>query len=225
MTPLNIHLVGINENQILTLLAGLDYKAKSNIDQENPTKPGTAMIWKEDLPLTWVGDVVTCRAQLAMLGTYPLVNLYAPSGSDKRGQRKEFFGQDIFRMFRSLGGGQLPIIGGDFNCVIKSIDVENGIGFNTKKCPALEDMVKSFGLVDAFRKLHPSKKEFTFIRGSCAKSRLDRFYLPPNLAENLVEVKHISSLSDHRALVMKVKLGGLILVTTERKENILEAQY
>jgi exonuclease III len=59
--------------------------------------------------------------------------------------------------------------------VIKPIDVENGIGFNTKKCPALEDMVKSFGLVDAFRKLHPSKKEFTFIRGSCAKSRLDRF--------------------------------------------------
>ena len=116
--------VGITDSQIETLLSGLDYKAKANIDQENPSKPGTAMIWKEDLPFTWVGDIVTCRAQLAMLGPYPLLNVYAPSGSDKRGLRREFFGQDIFRSFRSMGGGQLPIIGGDFNCVVKPIDVE-----------------------------------------------------------------------------------------------------
>ena len=54
--------VGINESQIETLLACLDYKAKANIDPENPSKPGTALIWKQDLPFTWVGDVVTCRA-------------------------------------------------------------------------------------------------------------------------------------------------------------------
>ena len=203
--------VGINESQIETLLAGLDYKAKANIDPENPSKPGTALIWKQDLPFTWVGDVVTCRARLAMLGPYPLVNLYAPSGSDKRGQRKEFFGQDIFRLFRSMGGGQLPIIGGDFNCVLKTIDIENGIGFNSKNCPALEDLVKAFSLADVFRKLNPAKKEFTFLRGNCAKSRLDRFYIPQNLSDALIDVKHIASLSDHRALVMKIKLGGLTL--------------
>ena len=52
--------------KILTLLAGLDYKAKSNIDQENPSKPGTAMIWKEDLPLTWVGDVVSRKRMISI---------------------------------------------------------------------------------------------------------------------------------------------------------------
>ena len=178
--------VRISDSQIEALLSGLDYKAKANIDPENPSKPGTAMIWKVDLPFTWVGDVVTCRAQLAMLGSYPLVNLYAPSGSDKRGQRREFFGQEIFRILRSLGGGQSPIIAGDFNCVLKPADIEDGIGFNTKNCPALDDLVKAFALTDAFRKLHPSKKEFTFIRGNCAKSRLDRFYLPQNLASDLI---------------------------------------
>ena len=202
--------VGISGSQIEALLSGLDYKAKANIDRENPSKPGTAMIWKIDLPFTWVGDVVTCRAQLTMLETYPLVNLYAPSGSDKRGQRREFFGQEIFRIIRSQGG-QCPIIAGDFNCVLKPADIEDGFGFNSKNCPALDDLVKSFGLTDGFRKLHPNKKEFTFIRRNCAKSRLDRFYVPQNLANALVEIKHKASLSDHCAVVAKIKLEGLTL--------------
>ena len=203
--------VGINESQIEVLLRGLDYKARSNVDPENPSHPGTAMVWKSDLPFVWVGDIVTCRAQLAMLGPFPLLNIYGPSGSDKRGLRREFFGQDIFRAFRSMGGEQLPILGGDFNCVTKPIDIENGTGFNVKKCPALEDLVKTFGLSDSFRTLHPNIEEFTFMRASGAKSRLDRFYLPQNLLNSLVEVKHVASLSDHNGVIMKILLGGLTL--------------
>ena len=49
------------------------------------------------MPVRDVFTLVLCRAQLAVLGPYMLLNVYAPSGSDKKHERTGFFGQDIFR--------------------------------------------------------------------------------------------------------------------------------
>ena len=55
---------------------------------------------------------------------YALLNLYAPSGSDKKFDRAIFFSQDVFRAF-NLHPDSYWIVGGDFNCVLQPIDVEN----------------------------------------------------------------------------------------------------
>ena len=84
--------------QIDLLIGNMGYQAIANIDLENPTKPGTAIVWKKSLPETNICTLVPCRAQVATLGKYKLLNLYAPSGSDKKNQRTVFFGQDVFTM-------------------------------------------------------------------------------------------------------------------------------
>ena len=93
-------------------------------------------------------------------------------------------------------------MGGDFNCVEKKIDIEGGVGFSQKLCPAFNDLRKFTGLCDAFRNEHPRKEEYTFYRPGSAPSRLDRSYIPGGLLDNLLNVCHVSSLSDHCGVKM-----------------------
>ena len=77
-----------------------------------------------------------CRVQHALLGSYSIFNIYAPSGSDKKVERGLFFAREVFQAF-SIGSSPW-ILGGDFDCVLRPMDIENGTGFNQKKCPALQ---------------------------------------------------------------------------------------
>ena len=75
------------------------YKCKVNINIEDLSKPGTAIVWRYSLETKEVTILVTCRAQIAFLKDYALLNLYAPSGSDKKFDRAIFFSQDVCRAF------------------------------------------------------------------------------------------------------------------------------
>ena len=195
--------VRMSAEQIEHLLKG--FKAAVNVDPSQPSKPGTAMVWKEALPVTDVCPIVLCRAQMATLGPYKLLNIYAPSGSDKKQERNVFFGQEIFTSLQ-LDLHANWIFGGDYNCVLKAIDIEGGVGFNQKKCLALEDLVRVADLKDIFRYQFPRKQEFTFFRASCAPSRLDRVYASAKLVNEVVAVSHIASLSDHCGILVRIKL-------------------
>jgi exonuclease III len=153
--------VRLTSEQLEHLLRG--FKAAVNVDPSQPSKPGTAIVWRETLPVIDVCPLVLCRAQMATLGPYRLVNVYAPSGSDKKHERNVFFGQEIFTSLQlDLHGNW--ILGGDYNSVLKAIDIEGGVGFNQKKCPALEDLVQVAGLADFFRAHFPRKQEYTFFK-------------------------------------------------------------
>ena len=106
----------------------------------------------------------------------------------------------------------LPIVVGDFNCVTDPVDTE--AYFRNKTCPPLANMVAAFGLVDAYPILH-RLPAFTFRRRGVAGSRLDRAYLPGHLAGRLVAVDHVASLSDHSALVVRLR-GGLGVISPPR---------
>ena len=73
--------VRLSTEQLGLLVGKLGFQAIVNIDVENPTKPGTAMVWKNSLPVKDIFTLVMCRAQLAVLGPYMLLNVYALSGS------------------------------------------------------------------------------------------------------------------------------------------------
>ena len=79
----------------------------------------------------------------------------------------------------------LWVFGGDFNCVLKTFDIEHGMGYRQKCCPALKDLVLSYYLCDVFHFKFHRRQEFTFFTSGKAPSRLDRFYTTRGLLESL----------------------------------------
>ena len=130
--------VNISVEQICCLLRG--YNAAVNVDENNLAKPGTALVWREGLDVVDVCSIVPCRAQVASLGVYRLMNIYAPSGSEKKYERSVFFSQDLFGFIHSDRFASW-ILGGDCNAILNQIDIEVGIGYDRKKCHALADLV------------------------------------------------------------------------------------
>ena len=102
-------------------MSSLGFKCEVNIDTDTPSRPGTALIWRDTLPVSDVGIISECRAQVAFLKGYALLNIYAPSGTDKRLERAHFFSQDIFRGL-SLAPHKQWVIGGDFNTILSPMD-------------------------------------------------------------------------------------------------------
>ena len=93
--------VRVTDEQLLSQLERYGYTGKVNINLEDTAKPGTALValvWRTSLPVRDVTNIVPCRAQVAYLGAYAMLNIYAPSGSDKKFERGSFFSREIFRM-------------------------------------------------------------------------------------------------------------------------------
>ena len=122
--------VRLTSVQIENQLPG--FTAVSNVDLQNQSAPGTALVWRRDIPVENVVSLKVCRMQMATLGPYKLLNIYAPSGSNLKNERELFFSQDIFQALQLFSDWPY-ILGGDFNCLLKPIDVENGIGFSQKR--------------------------------------------------------------------------------------------
>ena len=73
--------------------------AIANIDPECSSKPGSAIAWRSALPVENVCPLSAGRLQVARLGPYHLVNIYSPSGSDKKGKEKISFQMMFFMLF------------------------------------------------------------------------------------------------------------------------------
>ena len=138
-----------------------------------------------------------------LLKSCVVVNIYAPSGSDKRQERASFFREDVFQALHMFPESRL-VLGGDFNCILSPLDVENRFGYNQKMCMTLKDLVSSHNLLDAFRISSPRVEEFTFFRPGKAPSRLDRFYVSQCFSSS--DARHVPSLSDHSAVILKIKV-------------------
>ena len=79
--------ISLSSSQIENMLPG--FKAVANIDPENSSTPGTALVWRNILQVEQVYSFSSCRIQTATLGSYKLINIYAPSGTNKRAERAE----------------------------------------------------------------------------------------------------------------------------------------
>ena len=195
--------VRLTSAEIESLLPG--FSCAVNIDLENSSRPGTAIIWRSSIPVENVVNVTLCRIQVVSLGSYFLMNIYGPSGSDRKREREVFYGHDVFNALQ-LGSKHLLIVGGDFNCLVSKLDVEGGIGYSQKKCSALHDLIRVANLCDAFRTLYPDREEYTFFRQGLASSRLDRMYLSSGMRGGICGASHVASLSDHCGVKVVVNL-------------------
>ena len=87
--------VTLNTAQFLAVLEPLNYQCESNIDHEIPSCPGTAAIWRSNLPVTQVTSLVTCQLQSMKLNEQTIYNVYPPSGSNCRQDRAALCIQSI----------------------------------------------------------------------------------------------------------------------------------
>ena len=133
--------------QVDSLFKRFGYSSLVNINSEDISKPGTALVWKNSIPLTGAVNLINCRLQMAYIGHCMIFNCYAPSGSENRHARNQFYGEEVFS-FLKLHADSLKLVAGDHNCVLRKEDIENGTGFANKYCKALDTLVKCTHLVD-----------------------------------------------------------------------------
>ena len=106
--------VRISHEQLNQQIRNHGFTGNVSVDTEDPMKPGVAIVWRSVLPVSEIVTLVSCRAQLAFLGSIAVVNTYAPSGSDRKFERGSFFARDLFRAF-AMNSTANWIVGGDFN--------------------------------------------------------------------------------------------------------------
>ena len=73
--------VTLTTSQLKAVLQPLNYNCESNIDSDNPSCPGTAAIWKNNLPVTQVTILVKCQLQSVKVNQQTILSVYPPSGS------------------------------------------------------------------------------------------------------------------------------------------------
>ena len=59
--------VRVSSEQLNLMLEKLGFCGESNIDIDAPSKPGTAIAWRNTLPISEVHNIVTNRLQIALL--------------------------------------------------------------------------------------------------------------------------------------------------------------
>ena len=92
-----------------------------NVDEVNPNKPGTAIIWLNELTVD-ITNIVICRVQLLKIWDLQFLNVYGYPGTQGQKARKILFRDEILP-YISSNRSCLPLLIGDFNCVLRPQDV------------------------------------------------------------------------------------------------------
>ena len=165
-----------------------------------PDRRGTALLYKENLPLTHPVCLPCGRGIGVRFGHCTLVNVYAPSGNQSRQERALFFSADIVPLF--VHAIDHVILAGDFNAVLRKED--------TLGCATICGPLR--GVVDGYHLRDPVVEcglplEFTY-RTANSASRLDRFYVSDR---DLAGFKSLHNypvvFTDHLAVACHINLG------------------
>jgi exonuclease III len=117
------------------------YTAYMNIGTDGR---GTTILAKDGLILTEIHRIPSGRGIAATLNGIRIVNIYAPSGSEKRREREAFYNGEVATLIPPTVTEM--ILAEDFNCVLSSAGC-TGQGNYSK---ALETLVRGLDLRDAW---------------------------------------------------------------------------
>ena len=181
------------ENEQISLLG---YNVIFNVDH---TRRGTAIALREHIKFSHVEKSLDGRLVALRVNNVTLCNVYAPSGTALRAQRERFFNTTVAYYLRHRT--EHTILGGDFNCVIRSSDA-SGVNHSN----ALQATVQQLHLYDVWLQLRPLENEYTYITHNSA-SRLDCLYVSGGLRDQLGSTAaHVCCFSDHKAVTARICL-------------------
>lgn len=177
------------------------YTTITNVDNTNR---GTAIALKPHIRFSHVERSLDSRLiALKIHDSVTLVNIYAPSGSQHRVQREEFFNTTLSYYLRQKA--EFCVIGGDFNAVVHAKDATGESNYSL----TLKNTTQQLRLVDVWDSLHPGRTQYTYVTHNSA-SRIDRVYVSSNLVSQLREsATHVCSFTNHKALTVRLCLPYL----------------
>ena len=122
-----------------------EYTKYTNIETN---RRGTAILTGEHMPLTNRMRLPSGSGMAAELQGVWLVNIYAPSGAEKRKGKEGFFNIDLPYLVQVIP--TTVIVGGDFNCIFAKMDSTGHFNYSR----ALNELVRGFDLVDMWASAH-----------------------------------------------------------------------
>lgn len=144
---------------------------------------GTAMIVREGLRVEQLVLDVSRRATSMVVDGINMINVYAPSGTNRIEERRKFFTESM-TIHLNKSAVNMSLLGGDFNSIEEARDSRSG---NVNRCRGLEGLIRVMGLADVWRLLRGNETVFTFSRSKAA-SRLDRFYVNNVLKDHVTSI-------------------------------------
>ena len=170
-----------------------------------PTAPATGPAQGRllQVPLEWAGQ------QLSVVGLYLHANNTAANAAIISGPLASIWQQQQQQPNRGL------VFLGDFNFVTNTaLDRRSPAGQQQQlrhaaahdSTPTVAWMQHLPSMCDAWRRQHPSRKAFTYVRANAA-SRIDRIYISPNLISQLAacwQADRQGPVSDHYAVIIQL---------------------
>ncbi|MBN3281143.1 YTX2 protein, partial [Polyodon spathula] len=208
--------------------AGVVFLQETHSDQENEeawraewkglcvmshgasTSAGVAVLFKPSLGAVLLdideiekGRILKVRARLGST-VYVFINIYAPN----RGGERILFFKKLKQALFNINNNDVVVVGGDFNCTVNFNIDRNNDEPHPQSSRELAALLESSDLVDIWRCLHPSSRQYTWSQyhTDCVyRARLDRFYTSKNDLNKFIKARIIpSSLSDHHCLLITV---------------------
>jgi exonuclease III len=146
------------------------YKAYTNL---GTTRRGTAFIARKKLELKKIKCLPSGRGFAATFNGVSLMNIYAPSGAEKRREMEDFYALVLPYLMRTIPSRM--ILGGDFNCMLTQTDCT----WKGNYSRALQQLVRGYDLVDVWE-AKPTRDVYTHYRRQGA-TRIDRLYITRNI--------------------------------------------
>jgi len=111
---------------------------------EGTEKRGTAIVTREGLSITDIKRLPSGRGLAANYDGLWILNLYAPSGAEKKAEREKFFNSGLNYIMPTTQTEM--VVAGDFNCIV---DATESTGY-TNYSRTLQTMIKGLALKDAW---------------------------------------------------------------------------
>jgi hypothetical protein len=126
-----------------------------------------------------------------------IINIYAPSGAEKRTERGRLFTNDVPVLMPPACRDM--ILAGDFN---STIDKHDSISQNTSK--ALATLIRGCDLCDTAH----NRTGYAYYASNTA-SRIDRIYVTARLYSTKTGVEHVAAaFTDHLAVVLRLAIDA-----------------
>ena len=170
------------------------YNAEVNTDY---TTRGTAILLKQNITYDDVKMTSDCRGISVVVENVTIVNVYGPSGANKRTERNKFFSDDIAAL---LNNARNIVMGGDFNAIISPKDHTG----HYEICTALKHTITKLQLRDSWEAIHKNRILYTYRRHKTA-GLLDRIYVNQDIEIRRVDICP-TELSDHCGFITSLRL-------------------
>ena len=162
---------------------GLDWGGQVVLSHGNNLSAGVGVLFSRHLHPTDVaasepepGRVQVVRATIRG-SPFIFINVYAPTSGT---ERVAMFSR-LSTLLRQLhGSGAVLVLGGDWNCTGDASRDRNSEEPHPSSASLLSRVVEENDLLDTWRELHPSARQYTWVRvssGAVSAARLDRVYI------------------------------------------------